>query len=93
MLLGEVERLGNLGSWVWDPNTDHVSWSNEMFRIFGHDPTRERATTELFYASVHPDDREFVRAASDRFMARGAPGRVDCRVLQPSGRVRHVSME
>jgi PAS domain S-box-containing protein len=37
-LLRQTQHLGRVGSWNWDFRTDHTTWSEEMFRIFGRDP-------------------------------------------------------
>ena len=36
--LEEAQAIANVGSWKWDPKTDTVTWSQELHRIFGHDP-------------------------------------------------------
>ena len=37
--LEEAQRIGRIGSWFWNAATDEISWSTQMFRIFGIDPT------------------------------------------------------
>ncbi|HEV7398349.1 MAG TPA: ABC transporter substrate binding protein, partial [Pyrinomonadaceae bacterium] len=36
--LSEAQRVAKVGSWEWDPASDKVTWSEEMFRIMGRDP-------------------------------------------------------
>ena len=36
--LKEAQRLAGVGSWQWDPDTDTVVWSEELYRIAGRDP-------------------------------------------------------
>jgi PAS domain S-box-containing protein len=36
--LEEAQRLAQIGSWQWDPQTDAVTWSTEIARIAGVDP-------------------------------------------------------
>ena len=36
--LKEAQRLAGVGSWQWDPDTDTVMWSEELYRIAGRDP-------------------------------------------------------
>jgi PAS domain S-box-containing protein len=36
--LSEAQRLAGLGSWEWDARTDTVTWSEELYRLFGRDP-------------------------------------------------------
>ncbi len=37
--LTEAQRLANVGSWQWDPKTDTVSWSEQLYRIAGIEPS------------------------------------------------------
>jgi PAS domain S-box-containing protein len=37
--LSEAQRIAKVGSWEWDPTTDVVTWSEEMFHIMGRDPS------------------------------------------------------
>ncbi len=37
--LQEAQRLSGVGSWSWNPATDEVHWSVELYRIFGVDPS------------------------------------------------------
>jgi len=91
-LLGEAERVAHMGSWVWDVETNEVQWSEELFRILGYDPARDRASTDRFFQAIHPDDREQVRELSARGVASGVSEQVDCRVQRPDGSVRHITM-
>ena len=36
--LKEAQRLAGVGSWQWDPDTDTVVWSEELYRVAGRDP-------------------------------------------------------
>src|SRR5688500_14986566 len=64
-LLVEAERIAHIGSWVWDIPSNAVFWSDEMFRILGYDPERDTASTEAFFARVHPDDHQRLRTLSE----------------------------
>lgn len=39
--LREAQQLGQIGSWEWHIEPDTVSWSEELFHIFGLDPAGE----------------------------------------------------
>ena len=36
--LAQSQRLAQIGSWQWDPATDTVTWSEELYRIADRDP-------------------------------------------------------
>ena len=50
--LRESQRLAKVGSWEWEPVADVVTWSPEMYRIAGRDPSgpsyRHADSAELF---------------------------------------------
>ncbi|GAC1531258.1 MAG: hypothetical protein NVS3B12_06950 [Acidimicrobiales bacterium] len=62
--LAEAQRVAHLGSWAWDLRAGVVTWSDEMYRIFGV-ATSTTPTMELALSCVHPDDRDMVKARTD----------------------------
>jgi len=57
------QEIAHLGSWELDVAGDRLTWSDEVFRIFGLRPGEFATTYEAFLAAVHPDDRKAVDAA------------------------------
>ena len=92
-MLADAQRIAQVGSWEWMPQTGECRWSAEKFRIFGHEPGRVVPTAELHLAAVHPDDREKVtRAVLDaRHLA--YPHSLDFRIVRPNGQIRFVVEE
>ncbi|MET0333816.1 MAG: ATP-binding protein [Rhizobacter sp.] len=39
-VLREAQRLGQIGSWEWVIDTDHAIWSDQLYAIFGYDPSQ-----------------------------------------------------
>src|SRR5690606_1424045 len=64
--LEHTQRLTHLGSWEWDVQENTVSWSDELYRIYGMEPGETEITFEKYLAHVHPDDRERVREVIGR---------------------------
>ncbi len=90
-LLSEAERIAKVGSWIWNVRTARVRWSDELYRILGYELGSE-ATTERFFARLHPDDVERIREQSSRAAAEGLTQNASCRIVRPDGTVRHVEM-
>ena len=61
--LKRAQEIAHLGSWELDLTNDHLSWSDEVYRIFGLQPQEFGASYEAFLDYVHPDDRDAVDAA------------------------------
>ena len=93
--LARAQRIARLGSYGMDLASGVVTWSDEMFRIFGIPPTADRTVpAERLLELVHPDDRE--RLADAIVLAReegGVMPRLEHRILRPDGSVRTVVAE
>src|SRR5258708_18581173 len=88
--LAEGQRLSHTGSWRWNASTGKVTWSQELFRIFGLDPQTINPSLEAFWERVHPDDRiglqrDFESAIRDkRDLER------EYRIVTPDWSIRHL---
>jgi diguanylate cyclase (GGDEF)-like protein/PAS domain S-box-containing protein len=89
--LVETQELARIGSWEWDVETDAVSWSDELHRIYGVHPGEHEATFAGYLERVHPDDRERVQAAIGDALTDGEGFRFDERIVRPDGRIRTLA--
>ena len=85
----EAQTLASIGSWQADLSNDTLTWSDEIYCIFGHKPGSFEPSIEAFHAAVHPDDRAKVRESEKRAEQTGRHDVVH-RIVQPDGTVRHV---
>jgi PAS domain S-box-containing protein len=91
--LAEAQRIAHSGSWVWDIFENKEIWSDEIFRIFGLAPQTFPATYEAFLSSVHPGDRELVKAAVENALKKNVPYSINHRIVRPNGEIRYVHEE
>jgi PAS domain S-box-containing protein len=54
----QAQALTHIGNWSWDIESNQVTWSDEMYRIYGLEPQSEQVTLERFISLMHPDDRD-----------------------------------
>lgn len=97
--LAEAQRLAHLGSWVWDITADEVSWSDELYRIYGYEPRAVNLQLQSYLAHIHPDDRELVENTVRHSMETGASFDYYHRIISAKGVLRilqargHVAMQ
>lgn len=91
-MLERAQELAQLGSWELDLVHDQLSWSDEVYRIFGLVPQEFGATYEAFLERVHPEDRAAVNAAyTDSLRENRDIYEIEHRVVRAgSGEVRYV---
>jgi PAS domain S-box-containing protein len=68
--LCRAQAIAHLGSWELDLVTNHLTWSDEVYRIFGLEPGFA-ASYQAFLEAVHPDDRASVDAAYTQSVREG----------------------
>jgi len=85
--LAEAQRIARIGSWEWEPATNRVTWSQELYRIVGVDPGGELGV-ESAIGFVHPDDRALLQEAMARIVDDPAPFAFELRAVRPDGVVR-----
>jgi len=88
--LAEAQRIARLGNWEWDIVTNELSWSDEIYRIFGLDPEEFGATYEFFLGIVHPEDRELVDRSVNEALRDGKPYSIDHRIVLSDSTIRIV---
>lgn len=85
-----AEEMAHFGVWEWNVASDHVQWSDELYRIYGLDEHTFGASLEAFLERVHPDDRVRVRANLDRALREKTNLCFDERILRPDGGTRYL---
>ena len=77
--LNRAQAVAQIGSWLLDIPTNRLEWSAETYRMFGI-PQQQTIDLEIFVATVHPDDRDFVLKAWGEALA-GAPYDIEHRIV------------
>jgi PAS domain S-box-containing protein len=56
-LYKQSQALTHIGNWTWNIADNKITWSDELFRIYGLEPQSEELSFERFIGLVHPEDR------------------------------------
>ncbi len=60
--LNRAQEISHLGSWELDIAGNILTWSDEVYRIFGMEPGKFEGSYDTFLDAVHPEDRAKVDA-------------------------------
>ncbi|MEW6087819.1 MAG: PAS domain S-box protein [bacterium] len=90
--LNRAQEISHLGGWELDIVNNRLSWSDEVYRIFGFKPREFAATYEAFLDAVHPADRAAVDAAYSGSIREGRDTyEIEHRIVKKSnGEIRFV---
>ncbi|NQV47971.1 MAG: PAS domain S-box protein [Rhodospirillaceae bacterium] len=83
-------KVGDLGAWEWDVTKDRLTWTDEVYKIFGIDKNLFGGKYESFQKLVHPDDRLIVSETVARSLREKTPYTIEYKVITPDGDVRIV---
>ena len=73
----EAQRLAQVGSWQWDPQTDNVIWSEQLYRISGCDPDLPPPTYANLAKLYTDESWERLRYCVGEALRNGTPYELD----------------
>lgn len=86
-----AQVVAHIGTWDWNVSEDRLSWSEEIYRIFGQTRESFQLTYDHFLECVHPEDRARVKAAVEASLANpDVSYKCDHRIVRKNGDVRFV---
>jgi len=88
--LEEAQRVAHMGHYYWDLIANRVTWSDELYRIYGLTPREGPIDMAMVREMMHPDDRDHVFKAAEEAVRSGVHSEAEHRVVRPDGEVRTV---
>jgi PAS domain S-box-containing protein len=89
--LRDAQRVAHLGNWWWEPATDAVVWSEEIYRVFGLDPQRSAPSVEEQQRLYTPESWARLSNALQTALKTGTPYALDLEFLHPDGTTRWIN--
>ena len=83
--LTEAQRLAQVGSWQWDPATDTVTWSEELYRIAGRNPTLPAVSFKEHPQLYSPESWEKLRLAVEEALRTGKSYELELEMVRADG--------
>ncbi|HVF01218.1 MAG TPA: PAS domain-containing protein, partial [Rubrobacteraceae bacterium] len=81
--LAEAQQMARLGSWEWDTKTGEMSWSDEVFRIYGFAPDEFVPTLDKLMEAVQPDDQALIVKRIHAALRENEPYDFEHRIVRP----------
>jgi PAS domain S-box-containing protein len=89
-VFNDAQRLAAIGSWVLDPATGMLIFSDELYRIIGIDRPGDGPRLDQIQSMIHPDDQERADRVRREAIRDGEGYEIDYRLRRPDGREVHV---
>lgn len=90
--LRRVEAVAGVGHWSAQVVSGQVSWSAEMFCIYGRDPETFIPTNATVMSCFAPEARMRFQVEVDRMLDEGVEVGLESQIVHPDGSIRHVSI-
>jgi len=88
--LAAAQKIAHIGSWEFDLVTNKITWSEEVFRIFGLDSSATEPTSAQLVQMCHPDDRDLFQQTVTLTISQGISYKREFRFFHPSGHIIYV---
>jgi PAS domain S-box-containing protein len=83
--LREAQRLAQLGSWLWDFKNKTVTWSEQLYRIHGRDPSLPPPSYEELPQLFTQESWSRLNAAFGEARLTGVVADLDLELVRPDG--------
>jgi PAS domain S-box-containing protein len=83
--LNEAQRLAHTGSWQWDPGSDAVTWSAELYRLAGYDPRLPAPSFKDHERFFAPKSWDRLKQSVERTLRTGVPYELDLEAISSGG--------
>lgn len=88
--LNLAQKIGKLGYWEFNINTEEIFWSDEVYAIWGIELTDFEPSLEQFFGTFHPEDKDkFLKHRTDALNGI-APLDAVHRIILPTGEIKWV---
>jgi PAS domain S-box-containing protein len=88
--LTEAQRVAHIGNWTWDVETGNMTWSDELYRIFGRDPAQFAPHIRSYPQILTAESLARRNAAAQRTIETGTPYELDLEIIRPDGERRWI---
>ncbi|MFD2938791.1 sensor histidine kinase [Flavobacterium notoginsengisoli] len=88
-LIAESENIGNFSTWQWDLDTDKIDYSDNQYRLLGHEPNSFVPNKATLLKFVHHDDKEAFANYMDGIVERKNLPFIYYKIVRPNYEIRY----
>lgn len=88
--LAEAQRVAHVGCWEFDVRLQKIIWSEELFHIFGLDPTQPEPPLVEHIKQIHPEDQPLWRKTVANALTSATSYHFEFRAIRPDGSIRYI---
>ncbi|MBW4482002.1 MAG: PAS domain-containing protein [Tildeniella torsiva UHER 1998/13D] len=91
--LQAAQRIGNLGSWEFELATEGITWSDQVYRLFGLEVGANPASFEALQSYFHPEDRDRHRQIVETTIATHQPYDEEFCIVRVDGSLGYIHVK
>jgi len=84
--LKEAQRIGEIGDWEFDVETQQIDWSEQVYRLFARDPAQGPPTYKENLAYYYPEDSKRLQDQVNMAIEGNVAADTDYLLRMPSGK-------
>ena len=84
-LLERTEEVSKTGGWEYDVATGELTWTDEVYRIYGVERTSDPTEVTQAIAAYDPESAPIIDAAFKRLVAEGVPYDLELGLIRADG--------
>jgi PAS domain S-box-containing protein len=85
-----AQRIGKVGSWEFDMSTGKLTWSDEIFHIYGLEPSPNPPSYEEIKQYIYADDWDYFSETVQSAINLAKSYEIEHRLVQPNGNLIYV---
>lgn len=89
-VLARAQEIAQMGNWEWNIDTDKITCSDELYRIYDLEHMKGRLTYDVLMERIHPEDREYHNKHTDNWLKNKGGDPFEYRILRSDGSVRYI---
>ncbi len=87
----EAQEMAHFGNWEMDIVTNEMSWTDEVYRIFGFEPKSINPVFSDYLNFIHPEDRKKFENTFNDVIKNGQLQKIDYRIIVSGRKIKYIT--